>query len=213
MGSVQFQSRAWDFAERAANNQKWVVNATTGAGQWTRIGDGLNPTFVSNARARLSALVDGSPRTIVSSSSVPNAGALAPDPVASVVDLSPNDIGKVGEEVVRRALLANGEIPIRTATITVRLSTGEVFDVVPDFFRVASEDGATVTLDIIESKASRNALPDLRNLSDNQAVLLDALLRGDDLTITPSSTLLRELPNGVDRVVIGRFDIQTFLLR
>ena len=156
------------------------MNATTGAGQWTRIGDGLNPTFVSNARARLSALVDGSTRTTVSSSSVPNAGALAPDPVASVVDLSPSDIGKVGEEVVRRA---NGNSLLEKATITVRLSTGEVFDVVPDFFRDAGLVNGTQTLDIIESKASRNALPDLRNLSDNQAVLLDALLRGDDLTI------------------------------
>ena len=32
----------------------------------------------------------------------------------------------------------------------------------------------------IESKASRVQLPDIAQLSDNQAVLLDALLRGDD---------------------------------
>ena len=99
------------------------------------------------------------------------------------MDLSPNDIGTVGERLTRELLEANGDIPIRRATITVRLSTGEVFDVVPDFFRDAGLVNGTQTLDIIESKASRNALPDLRNLSDNQAVLLDALLRGDDLTI------------------------------
>ena len=107
---------------------------------------------------------------------------------------------------------ANGDTFVDKAVITVRLSTGEVFDVVPDFLRLASTQGRTATLDIIESKASRVQLPDIAQLSDNQAVLLDALLRGDDLTITPSSTLLRELPNEVDRVVIGRFDIERFLL-
>ena len=63
----------------------------------------------------------------------------------------------------------------------------------------------------IESKASRVQLPDIAQLSDNQAVLLDALLRGDDFTVTAGSRLQERLPN-INDFRLGRFDIETFLL-
>ena len=182
-----------------------------GVGQWGRVGPGLDRNFVSAARARVAAAVAGSPRVSVSSSSVPNAGALGVPPVASISDLSSNGIGTIGEDLSQRVLQANGDTFVDKAVITVRLSTGEVFDVVPDFLRLASTQGRTATLDIIESKASRVQLPDIAQLSDNQAVLLDALLRGDDITVTAGSRLQERLPN-INDFRLGRFDIETFLL-
>ena len=216
MGSVQFQSRAWDFAERAANNQQWTVGLD-GVGQWGRVGPGLDRNFVSAARARVAAAVAGSPRVSVSSSSVPNAvSRLNPSP-ASVADIPSNQVGTIGEELHRVALEAVGTDSVQRATITVRLTSGEVFDVVPDFLRVVDVDldNGLARLDIDEVKASRVSQPGIGELTDNQAVFLGALIQGNiaDLTRSPTlTTFLAGLDGAPTAFTIDGFNLQSFLL-
>ena len=120
----------------------------------------------------------------------------------SVADLTPNEIGNAGEAVVEEALDAAGETFAKTSAIEVRLTNGRTFRMVPDFLVVSGKrtfvdpDGVTQTvLDLryAESKASRNGLPELDTLSENQAVFLDALLNGEIERLTPIGSRVRDL--------------------
>ena len=159
----------------------------------------------------------------VSSSSVPNAvSRLNPSPV-SVADIPSNQVGTIGEGLHEEALEAVGANFATRAPITVRLRSGEVFDVVPDFLRVVEIDEASglARLDIDEIKTSRLSQPDIGRLTDNQAVLLDALLNGDIAEITAGRRLqeflldleeIAELDEPIVGFTIRNFNLQSFQL-
>lgn len=64
----------------------------------------------------------------------------------------------------------------------------------------------------LESKASRNGLPSIANLTDNQAVFLDALRNGQVESITTSNGVVNGLagPQGIDIVDFQLYATQLF---
>ena len=131
----------------------------------------------------------------------------------------PNAVSRLNPSPVSVADIPSNQVGTTRAPITVRLRSGEVFDVVPDFLRVVEIDEASglARLDIDEVKTSRLSQPDIGRLTDNQAVLLDALLNSDIAEITAGRRLqeflldLEEIAE-LDEPIVG-FTIRNFKLQ
>ena len=104
------------------------------------------------------------------------------------------------------------------------LRDGTTFRFVPDFLVVdgrrtfVDADGVAQTvleLRYVESKASRNARPTIANLSENQAVFVNALRNGNIDRLSPVGVDLAEfvVDEGATQIDIVDFELVSFLVR
>ena len=129
--------------------------------------------------------------------------------IADLKTLTSNQIGAIGENFAENVLLS-GKTRIKTTTITVKIAgRDEPFTLIPDFLVLEDvNDQGVALLRYVESKASRNGLPGVGQLTDNQAVFLDALRNGEVESISGSSAFDAFLgANGAESAEIVGFQM------